>query len=120
MKIAVISDTHFCVKGTPDGKWLKTIRFSQSLEMGKRLIQEVTAYQPDFLIHCGDITNSGTADEFDMGTRILNEAKCPWFAVRGNHDAQGGVMQRMMERFGALSYFRSSRWNPVSISGRGK
>lgn len=104
MKIAVISDTHFCVKDTPDGKWLKTIRFSQSLELGERLIQEVTAYQPDFLIHCGDITNSGTADEFDMGTRILNEAKYPWFAVRGNHDAREGVHQRMLERFGALSY----------------
>lgn len=104
MRIAVISDTHFCPPETPDSHFLHHMYLSKSKDIGLRLAKELKRQQPDFIIHCGDFANGGTAEDWDWGQRLLDETGIPWYAVRGNHDQTEAALTRMTARFGAPYY----------------
>jgi 3',5'-cyclic AMP phosphodiesterase CpdA len=84
-RFVVLSDTHFSTTGR-DGVWWNRSTERQSARMGEALVSLVTVLAPDFAVHCGDFTSTGTAEEFAFAKDILDRLGCPWFAVPGNHD----------------------------------
>ena len=72
LRVAFISDTHLWYAQTRD---------------------EVEALNRcgniDFVIHCGDITYTGAAKEYEWCRDILAQLHCPYVALIGNHDFIG-------------------------------
>ncbi len=91
MKFVVISDTH--IGG----------RFSEiPLNKGIRLINEMEGV--DFLIHCGDLTESGTLVNYNLAKRYLSKLKKDILIVPGNHDS-GNVGYLLFEEIIGPRYF---------------
>ena len=75
--IAQISDTH--VGGPHEG-------------CGERLSAAVDAInamgsQPDLVLFSGDLTDSGTPEQWAEFEARVSELRPKWTAIRGNHDA---------------------------------
>ncbi len=85
--IAVVSDTH-----TYYDDFLKTIRD----------IRENSGC--DFLIHCGDVTDSGLLREFEWGDDIIKKADRPYVTVIGNHDALANGRGIYREMYGYYDF----------------
>lgn len=80
-KIAFISDTH---------------NYFDELD---ELIKKINSSGPySFVIICGDITNLGLLEEFDVSRRFFNKLKFPYLVSRGNHDliSNGDIISRKM------------------------
>lgn len=58
----------------------------------------------DFVLHGGDFTDFGLADEFEWMTNMLNEIRVPWLTVIGNHDFLGTGEHNYQRIFGPLNY----------------
>jgi len=43
----------------------------------------------DFVVHCGDLTDTGTTKEYEWCRDILGQLKVPYVALIGNHDFLG-------------------------------
>src|SRR5436190_3505994 len=74
--IAQLSDTH--VGGPAEGS-------------GTRLslaVDEVNAMtrQPDLVLITGDLTHSGSDEEWNEFQTRVGELRAPWVCIRGNHD----------------------------------
>ena len=83
---ATIADSHITSTFFDDHRYLKALSISRKLLAN--VVRDINAYRPmvDFVVHLGDITDFGTASEFDNARRILDELRCPLFPVVGNHD----------------------------------
>ena len=71
LRVAFISDTHL---------WLSDAR-EQVADVNKRNV--------DFVVHCGDLTDTATAKEYEWSRDILLGLKSPFVALIGNHDYLG-------------------------------
>src|SRR5512137_968009 len=58
----------------------------------------------DFVVHCGDLTPSGSAYEFATLEETLNGSSVPVFTTPGNHDAKNDGPAIYASRFGPSSY----------------
>ena len=58
----------------------------------------------DFVVHCGDLTDTGTAKEFEWCRDILNGLRCPYVALIGNHDFLGTGNQTYSVMFGKMDF----------------
>ena len=69
---------------------------------------EVTALNKrndiDFVIHCGDLTDTGTSKEFEWIRDILSGLKFPYVALIGNHDFLGTGDQTYRAMFGPMDF----------------
>ncbi|MCR5314208.1 MAG: metallophosphoesterase [Bacteroidaceae bacterium] len=87
LRIAFISDTHGWYSDTKD---------------------EVEALNQrddvDFVIHCGDLTDTGTIKEFHWCCDILDGLKVPYIALIGNHDFLGTGDQTYNVMFGEMDF----------------
>jgi len=101
-RFVVISDTHFNSSLSEDaGTWWNRTTESRSKEMGAALVDCVTGLSPDFVIHCGDIVGSDTAENFELGRSIMDRLGCPWYAAPGNHDSKNmAVREGLKDIFG--------------------
>ena len=72
VKVAVISDSH-C--------WYSDLRDAVSDINAKGDV--------DFVVHCGDLSDTGTTKEFVWAREELDELKPPYVALIGNHDFLG-------------------------------
>ena len=102
MRFVVLTDTHFFAPelGKDGTYWNRTLH-SRSQEIGEALIESVSAFNPAFVIHCGDFTGRCDTVNFEMGRRIMNQIGCPWFLVIGNHDTwYPGVREAISNLYG--------------------
>lgn len=88
-----------------------------------RLVREIAAYAPDFLVCAGDLVFSGSSrldwEEFDALTRPLRDAGVPLMPILGNHDywsRKSAALRNYFERFPHLS---GRRWYSVTWSSLG-
>lgn len=58
----------------------------------------------DFVIHCGDLTPSGSATEFVAVEETLNESESPVFTTPGNHDTKNYGPGEYVSRLGPTQY----------------
>lgn len=86
MRIAFISDTHL---------WLSEAR-DQVADLNKRDI--------DFVVHCGDLTDTATKKEYNWSYDILKDLKHPFVALIGNHDFLGTGDQTYEMMYGKFDF----------------
>lgn len=99
-KIAVVADTH-----TYYDDYLEVIRDIR----GKNTC--------DFLIHCGDVTDSGLLREFEWGDEITRKAGLPYVTVIGNHDALANGRSIFLEMYGYYDFsFEYNRTHVVCFN----
>ncbi len=66
--------------------------------------------QPDVVIHTGDLTHNGDAEEYNTTRTILDQLKVPYFVLVGNKDKRPAVIQafsaqqRMQVNEGFIQY----------------
>jgi len=87
MRFSVIADTHFWAHGRgKDGLWWNRTLESRTLEIGEALVAAISEFEPDFVVHCGDLSGHCDMENFEAGSKIMGRLPCPWYAVIGNHD----------------------------------
>ncbi|PRX47269.1 calcineurin-like phosphoesterase family protein [Prauserella shujinwangii] len=100
LRVAVVSDAQFTADN-PDGPLVAQAR---------RTLREAVAARPDLVLINGDLTDRGTAPDFDLARRIITEeldGRVPWFYVPGNHEADGGT---------GLAEFRAEFGEPYRVA----
>lgn len=82
MLIAQLSDLHIAGPGR------KTYNLAPMAENLARTITHINAMTPgaDLAIVSGDICDSGALDEARRAKDLLDELKCPYYVIPGNHD----------------------------------
>ena len=85
-RFVVLSDTHFVEPGrAAEGKtWWNRVLEKQCADIGAALVRSVSRLEPDFVIHCGDLTADPHLANYEFGLEIMNQLGCPWYAVPGN------------------------------------
>lgn len=86
LRVAFISDTHL---------WLSDAK-DQVADVNKRNV--------DFVIHCGDLTDTGTNNEYKWSRDILMDLKFPFVALVGNHDFLGTGDQTYEVMYGDMNF----------------
>jgi hypothetical protein len=86
LRVAFISDTHL---------WHSDAR-DQVDDVNKRNV--------DFVVHCGDLTDTATNDEFEWSRDILYGLNYPFVALIGNHDFLGTGDQSYEVMYGAFDF----------------
>ncbi len=94
MLIAQISDTHIPAN-SPDA----AASDPRAGEL-RRCVADINRQGVDVVIHTGDSTHNGTADEYAIVREILSELKAPYFLIPGNRDRR----ETLREAFSHLSY----------------
>lgn len=86
LRVAFISDTHL---------WLSDAR-DQVADVNRRNV--------DFVVHCGDLTDTGTNKEYEWSREILNTLRAPFVALIGNHDFLGTGDQTYQVMYGSMNF----------------
>ncbi len=83
MLIAQISDSHITQAGS------KAYGIAPMADNLARCVEHINQMvpRPDVVVHSGDVTNSGTAEEARHAAALLGKLACPVFVVPGNHDS---------------------------------
>jgi len=102
MRFAVIADTHFFAPGRgKDGIWWNRTLQSKTHEIGRVMVDAIAQMQPDFVIHCGEISGCCELTSFNVGLQIMDRLPCPWYAAIGNHETWfPGVRNAFSDRYG--------------------
>ena len=58
----------------------------------------------DFVVHCGDLTDTATEKEFEWSRDILLGLKHPFVALIGNHDFLGTGNQTYEKMYGKFDF----------------
>ena len=87
IRVAFISDTHL---------WLNDAK-DQVEDLNRR-------GDIDFVVHCGDLTDTATGDEFEWSRDILLNLHYPFVALIGNHDFLGTGNQTYQEIYGEMNF----------------
>lgn len=87
LRLAFISDTHGWYTETED----------EVDDLNRRT-------DIDFVIHCGDLTDTGTAKEFEWSRDILQGLRYPFVALIGNHDFLGTGDQTYTKMYGRMDF----------------
>lgn len=76
MRIAHISDTHI----TRGGAFVP--------ESFKRVVDYINTQDCDFVVHTGDVTNTGLKEDYQRAKPLLKTIEKPKVVLMGNHDAR--------------------------------
>ena len=87
LRVAFISDTHGWYTDTKD----EVAALNQRNDI-------------DFVVHCGDLTDTGTSKEFEWTRDILGQLLAPYVALIGNHDFLGTGNQAYSVMFGHMDF----------------
>ena len=89
-----ISDTHIGFKKAANPDTLGTLR--ETIAKIRKL-----SFQPDFIVHTGDISHLATPEQFDLAQSALAELNLPVHFIPGEHDIADGTDPRpYLDRFG--------------------
>jgi predicted phosphodiesterase len=83
---AVIADSHINGLTSDDYRYIKAMTISRQILAN--MVGDINRHTPpvDFVVHLGDITESGTEREFNWTAAIMDSLSCPLYPVVGNHD----------------------------------
>lgn len=88
-----------------------------------RLVREIAAYGPDFLVCAGDLVFSGSSrldwEEFDALTRPLRDAGVPMLPILGNHDYWPRKTAALENYFARFPHVSGQRWYSVTYGPLG-
>lgn len=87
LRVAFISDTHLWLSDASDG--VADINRREGI---------------DFVIHCGDLTDTGTTKEYEWSRDILGGLHYPFVALVGNHDFLGIGDQTYSVMYGPMDF----------------
>jgi len=83
-KFAYITDNHL---GGDDNSWSQQKLYPHLVtELFQDLANYLQQNPVDFVLHGGDLTNSGNIEEIEKASHIAKSLKCPLRLVLGNHD----------------------------------
>ncbi|MFW9915273.1 MAG: metallophosphoesterase [Candidatus Thorarchaeota archaeon] len=68
------------------------------------IFEEINTTSAEFVLHGGDLTRDGTAEEFQELVPILEKLSIPLFVTPGNHDIRSGGTQAYEKLFGPTNY----------------
>ena len=101
LRIAFISDTHL---------WIGDARDQ---------VEDVNRRKVDFVVHCGDLTDTATEKEYEWSRDVLMGLNCPFVALIGNHDFLGTGNQTYEVMYGDCDFsFIAGRVKFISESKR--
>jgi len=109
LRFAQVSDSHigFLGKANPNVAG----SFSQAIEQINNL-----SYEPDFVIHTGDLTHLATPGQFDQVKQMMTGLRTQHvFTVPGEHDSIDDAGQKYRSVFGAGT--RGDGWYSFDIAG---
>jgi len=88
MRICHISDTHIG----------SSSHFN--VEIFNAFMDDIRQDDFDILLHSGDLTQSGSAEQYEKGKHFLKELKIPYVIIPGNHDARSGGLHLYKQHIG--------------------
>jgi len=110
----VVTDSHVDVRPErTDGTWWHRTLYRRSAEIFEAAIGEINQRRPDFVVHCGDLTNASDEASFREGARILQGLKTPYHFVPGNHDTYEPEARELAKRLlgmGEEPFYRVERF----------
>lgn len=82
LEVIHISDTHFGPDRSLD------IRGANACARAEALVREINdlTFQPDFIVHTGDVANDPDTDAYALAQKVLSDLKAPVYYATGNHD----------------------------------
>ncbi len=69
-----------------------------------KALDSINGKNAEFIIHCGDLTPSGRAGEYDAFEATINGSKAPVYMTMGNHDVKNGGEKEYVKRFSPTRY----------------
>jgi Icc protein len=109
LRFVQVSDSHLGFTGTanPD----VTATFASAIDQANSL-----GYEPDFVMHTGDISHLSTASEFGLARDMMSDLRTPRvFTVPGEHDAINDGGRAYRKFFGAQT--QGEGWYSFDIKG---
>jgi hypothetical protein len=80
----------------------------------KLIIDEITKWEPAFVINLGDLTTRGSSkkhwQQFDEAHKELRARKIPYFPILGNHEFYGDGGRALQNYFGRFPHLSARRW----------
>jgi predicted phosphodiesterase len=86
-RVAFISDNHL---------WLNDLR-DEVEDLNRR--EDI-----DFVVHCGDLTDTATGEEYEWSRDILLGLHHPFVVLIGNHDFLGTGSQTYLKMYGEMNF----------------
>ncbi|MFE3189664.1 metallophosphoesterase family protein [Nocardia sp. NPDC059240] len=109
LRFAQVSDSHIGFTGTANTSVTDT--FTEAISQVNSL-----GYEPDFVIHTGDLTHLSTQEQFDQCKQMMQGFKTPHvFTVPGEHDSSDDGGSRYRSTFGGGT--RGDGWYSFDIAG---
>lgn len=99
---AAIADTHISTKDENR----KGRLFVESASILYDVVSEINANAVEFVLIAGDVTNSGTQQEYSIAKKALDTLNCSIFAVPGDHDTSIDTSNNWTENFGEKQWCR--------------
>jgi 3',5'-cyclic-AMP phosphodiesterase len=86
-------------------------------EKFRNILAAAAAHAPAFIVHTGDITRFGRADEFAGAVAILRSYPAPVVVIPGNHDLETEKGRFFEQVFGPLDfYFQAGAYRFICIN----
>jgi len=109
LRFAQVSDSHIGFQGNANPNVAGS--FTQAIDRINNL-----GYQPDFVIHTGDLTHLATPDQFDQVKQMMSGLRTQHvFTVPGEHDSIDDGGQKYRSAFGAGT--RGDGWYSFDVAG---
>jgi len=110
----VVTDSHVDVREErEDGYWWHKCLYTRSAELFEAAVREINVRKPDFVVHCGDLTNMSDEAGFREGVRIMKGLEMPFHFVPGNHDTYKSFARPLAKRLLGLGdgpFYRVERF----------
>ncbi len=81
----IMSDSHIDLCASDEYWWNRCLN-TQSSRILAAAVEETNKRHPDFVVHCGDLTNDSARENYEEAARILKTLEAPFYHVPGNHD----------------------------------
>lgn len=117
MLIAQLSDPHVCALGT---LYQGLVDSNAMFEAAIRRLASLDP-APDLVLLTGDVTEHGTAEEYELARRLMAKIAPPVLAIPGNHDEREAFRAAFADHpslppTGPL-HFRAAGHGPVQVIG---